>query len=115
MTGFAKENVVAALAYVTFIPAIVFLASRPFRHNRLVRFHSWQSILFVIALVLAGVVLRFLFSLLSLIPGLGYLLASLSVLIIVLGCVILWLVLLLKALQGEMFKLPLIGDFAEKA
>jgi uncharacterized membrane protein len=32
-----------------------------------------------------------------------------------LGLVILWLVLLVKALQGQTFKLPFIGNLAEKA
>jgi uncharacterized membrane protein len=31
-----------------------------------------------------------------------------------LGWVILWLVLVVKALQGTTFKLPLIGNLAEK-
>jgi uncharacterized membrane protein len=115
MPGFLKENVVAAVAYFTFIPAIIFLNMKRFQHNRFVRFHSLQSIFFAIAEVVAGLVLRLLFSLFLLIPRLGYLFASLAVLIVTLGCVILWLVVVVKALQGEMFKLPVIGDFAEKA
>jgi len=115
MPGFRKENFVAALAYMTFIPAIIFLASRPFRHSRLVRFHSWQSIFFALSVLLTAAALRILFSLFALIPRFGYLLGSLSILIAAIGCLILWAVLLLKALQGEMFKLPIIGEFAEKA
>jgi uncharacterized membrane protein len=114
-TGFLRENVAAALAYVTFIPAIVFLRLKPFNHNRLVRFHSWQSICFAIAAALASLVLRILFFVLSLVPRLGYLLGSLAVLVAGLGFAILWLVVLIKAFQGELFKLPVIGDFAEKA
>ena len=115
MTGFLKENVAAALAYFTFIPAIIFLRVRPFNHNRLVRFHSWQSIFFALAGILAAIVLRILFSLLSFIPRFGYLLASLAVLVVALGFGMLWVVLIVKALQRELFKLPVIGDFAEKA
>jgi uncharacterized membrane protein len=114
-TGFLKENVAAALAYVTFVPAIIFLRVRPFNHNRLVRFHSFQSIFFAIAVIVTGIALRVLFYMLSLIPRFGYLLASLAVLVVVLGFTILWLVVMVKALQGELFKLPVIGDFAEKA
>lgn len=114
-TGFLKENLAAALAYVTFIPAIVFLRLRPFNHNRLVRFHSWQSICLAIAGVLVAIGLRILFFVLSLIPRFGYLLGSLAVLVVGLGFTILWLVGLIKAFQGELFKLPVIGDFAEKA
>jgi uncharacterized membrane protein len=113
-TGFVKENVAAALAYVTFIPVIVFLRVRPFKQNRLVRFHSWQSILFAIAAIVAAIVLRILSFVFSLIPRFGYLLASLAVLVVGLGFAILWLVVLIKAFQGELFKLPVIGDFAEK-
>lgn len=113
-TGFLRENVAGALAYVTFIPAIVFLARKPFKANPFVRFHSWQSIGLAIAGVMAGILLRVVFYLLGLIPWVGHLLAWLAVLVFSVGWVILWLVALVKALQGEWFKLPVIGDFAEK-
>jgi len=114
-TGWLKENQAAALAYFTFIPAIVFLRLKPFNRNRLVRFHSWQSILLAISVALGAIALRILFFVFSLIPRLGYLLGSLAVLVIGLGFLILWLVAVVKAFQGELFKLPMIGDFAEKA
>ena len=79
------------------------------------RFHSFQSIFLAIAGVLAALVLRLLFALFSLIPRLGYLFAWLAVLIVTLGCVILWLVMVVKACQGELFKLPVIGAYAERA
>lgn len=113
-TGILKQNFAAALAYVTFIPAVIFLAWPRFRQVRLVRFHSWQSIFFSVSVLLAGIVLKLLFSLFSFVPRFGYLLGSLCVLIVTLGCAILWLVLIIKALQGDMFKLYLIGHFAEK-
>jgi len=113
--GLLKENLAAALAYFTFIPAIIFLRVKPFNRNRLVRFHSWQSIFLAITVVLAAIVLRILFFVLSLIPRFGYLLASLAVLVVGLGFIVLWLVVVVKAVQGELFKLPVIGDFAEKA
>jgi uncharacterized membrane protein len=45
---------------------------------------------------------------------LGPLLVSLISMIVGLAFLMIWIVLLIKALQGEMFKLPLIGDFAEQ-
>jgi uncharacterized membrane protein len=114
-TGFHNENILAALAYFTFIPAVVFLNVKSLRHNRLLQFHSWQSIFFDLALILAALALRILFALFSLIPRLGYLLGWLAFLIAGLACAIVWVVLVVKALQGELFKLPMIGDFAEKA
>jgi uncharacterized membrane protein len=110
-----KDNLTAALAYVTFIPAIVFVLVDPFKRNRFVRFHSFQSIFLAVATILAGIALRILYSLLALIPVLGYLLAWLALGTTLLGVIILWLVLLVKALQGEAFRLPLIGSLAEKA
>jgi len=113
-TGFLKENVAGALAYVTFIPAVIFLRVKPYSQNHFVRFHSFQSIFFLVAGVVSAAAMRLIFSLFSLIPRFGYLLASLAVLVVVLGWVILWLVSMVKALQGELFKLPVIGGFAEK-
>ena len=113
-TGFLKENVAGALAYVTFIPAVIFLRVKPYSQNHFVRFHSFQSIFFLVAGIVSAAAMRLIFSLLSLIPRFGYLLASLAVLVVVLGWVILWLVSMVKALQGELFKLPVIGGFAEK-
>jgi len=40
-----SDNAAGALAYFTFIPAIIFLIVAPFNTNSYVRFHSWQSIL----------------------------------------------------------------------
>ena len=113
-TEHAKDNFTAALAYITFIPAIVFVLIEPFKRNRFVRFHSFQSIFLAVATVLVGIVMRILYAVLVLIPVLGYLLAWLAIAVGVLGWVILWLVLLVKALQGETFRLPWIGSLAER-
>jgi uncharacterized membrane protein len=110
-----KDNLIAALAYVTFIPAIVFVLIEPFKRNRFIRFHSFQSIFLTLATIVIAIALRILFSVLVLIPLLGHLLAWLVIPVALLGWGILWLVLLVKALQGETFKLPLIGNLAEKA
>jgi uncharacterized membrane protein len=110
-----KDNFIAALAYVTFIPAVVFVLVEPFKRNRFVRFHSFQSIFLAVATILIGIAMRIIYSVLVLIPVLGFLLAWLATAVAVLGWVILWLVLLVKALQGETFRLPVIGSLAEKA
>jgi uncharacterized membrane protein len=109
-----KDNLAAAAAYITFFPAIFFVSVEPFKRNRFVRFHSFQSIFFAVATIAAAIAMRLLYSLLSLIPVLGYLLAWLASAVLLLGWVILWLVLLVKALQGETLKLPWIGSLAEK-
>jgi uncharacterized membrane protein len=113
-TGFLKENIAGALAYFTIIPALIFLATMPFKRNHFVRFHSYQSIYLVIAGVLAALVMRLLFPVVQLIPWLGYLLAWLVSLLILLAWGMLWAVAVVKAFQGEMFRLPVIGGFAER-
>jgi len=113
-TGWLKENVAGAVAYLTFIPAIIFLCVMPFKRNHFVRFHSRQSIFFAIAAVVIAIVLRLVFAVLALIPSVGYLLAWLAILLVTLAWGIAWLVVMVKALQGELFKLPVIGGMAER-
>jgi len=48
------------------------------------------------------------------IPVLGHLLVWLLSMVVTLAFLVVWVVLVVKALQGEMFKLPVVGDFAER-
>ena len=98
-----------ALAYVTIIPAIIFLVLEPFNKKRFIRFHAFQSIFFMIAWIVLEIALAFI----GHIPFLGWATVLLWPLIGLAGLVI-WLILVLKAYQGQMFKLPVIGDMAEQ-
>ena len=100
------DNVAGALAYVTIIPAIVFLVMEPFNKKRFVRFHAFQSIFYFVAWIVVDIALTFL----GHIPFLGFMLWPL----VGLALFVIWLVLILKAYQGQMFKLPVIGDMAEQ-
>ena len=100
------DNVAGALAYLTIIPAILFLVLEPFNKKRFVRFHAFQSIFFFVAWIVIDIGLTFI----GHIPFLGLLLWPL----VGLALFVVWLVLVLKAYQGQMFKLPVIGDMAEK-
>jgi uncharacterized membrane protein len=97
------------LAYITIIPAIVFLVMEPYNKRIFPRFHSFQSIFFCIACVAASVVL----SIVGMMPGLGWAVLLLWPLL-GLAELIIWIILLLKANSGQMYKLPVIGDLAEK-
>lgn len=103
------DNVAGMLAYVTIIPAIIFLVVAPYNRNRFVRFHSFQCLFFAAALLIAHVALTFL----TIVPFLALITFPLHALISLAGF-ILWIVVLLKANQGQMYKLPVIGDLAEK-
>lgn len=103
------DSVAGMLAYITIIPAIIFLVVAPYNRNRFIRFHSWQNIFFSIAWCVLWMAL----SIFVHIPIFGWLSILISPLIL-LGGFIVWVVLLIKANQGQMFKLPMIGDMAEK-
>jgi uncharacterized membrane protein len=107
--GGLADNVAGLLAYVTIIPAIIFLVTPPYNKSRFVRFHSFQSIFFCVAMIVIWVG----FAVLGFIPLLIFIMIPIH-LLIWLGSFILWIVLLIKANQGQMWKLPIIGDLAEK-
>jgi len=93
-----NENVEAVLCYAFgFFSGLLFLLIE--KDNKFVRFHAMQS------LMTFGAVL-----LVSFVPFLGWLVS----LVLVPVSLVLWVVLMYKAYQGESFKLPVIGDLAEK-
>jgi uncharacterized membrane protein len=100
------DNVAGALAYL-FIPAIVFLVLEPYNKNRFIRFHSFQCLFVCAALFAAGIAL----SILTFIPFLGLITIPLHFLLGI-GSLVLWIILFLKAYQGQIFKLPVVGDMA---
>ena len=104
-----SDNAAGGLAYVTVIPAIVFLIIEPFNKIPYVRFHSWQSIFMAIAWVVVEVGLI----VLRRIPGLGLLTFIIGPLV-GLCFLILWIIVLINAFNGKRFKVPVIGDLAEK-
>jgi uncharacterized membrane protein len=97
------------LAYITIIPAIIFLVLEPYNRNRFIRFHSFQCIFFWLALVVIHISL----SIVGMVPFLIFVTVPLHVLVS-LGALVIWIILLIKANQGLMYKLPYIGDLAEK-
>jgi uncharacterized membrane protein len=107
--GGLTDNVAGMLAYMTIIPAIIFLVMEPYNRNRFIRFHAWQCLFF------AGVlfVLHAALSILTFVPLLALITVPLHVLVS-LGGFIFWIIVLIKANQGQMYKLPVIGDLAEK-
>src|ERR1700686_2403706 len=112
--GVLLEPIAGALAYFTFIPAIVFLVLEPYKKNRFVRFHSMQCLLLWGAGIPLAIALKLAGLLLFIIPVLGPLLVVLVSAVVGLGAVVIWLVLVVKACQGHTFKLPLLGDFAAR-
>jgi uncharacterized membrane protein len=104
-----QDNVAGMLAYITIVPAIIFLVMEPYNRNRFIRFHSFQSIFFAVAWTAMWIVL----GIIAHIPFLGWMTIFLWPLV-VLAAFCVWVLLLIKANAGQMYKLPFIGDLAEK-
>ena len=97
-----NENLMAAASYLLgFVTGIIFLLLE--KQNKFVRFHAMQSTILFGGIFVANIALGF-------IPILGWLVGLLLSLV----AFILWIVLMWKAFQGEMYKVPKVGDLAEK-
>ena len=97
-----EENVEGLLCYVLgFLTGIVFWVLE--KENKLVRFHAMQSIVVFLALFIISIVA-------GVIPIIGTLIS----IIIFPVSIILWILLMVKAYQGEKYKLPWVGNFAEQ-
>jgi uncharacterized membrane protein len=109
-------NSAAAIAYLTVIPAIIFLVIDPYKKMPLVRFHAFQNIALVVGWIVLWIVVAVASMILALIPGLRMLIFLVPFLYFGLGIAvfILWLMAIIKASKGEWFKMPIIGDFAMK-
>jgi len=102
--GGLGRNVAGLLCYVAgIITGVVFLILEPYNHDPFIRFHAFQSIFFSAAVLLLSIVLAF-------IPLIGPLL---YVVLWPAACV-LWVLLIVQAAQNKKWKLPVIGDLAEK-
>jgi uncharacterized membrane protein len=91
-----EENVAGLLCYLLgWLTGIIFLILG--KDSKFVSFHAMQSILTFLPLHILVWILP---------PFFGWLLILLSF--------ILWIILMIKAYQGERLKLPVVGDIAEK-
>ena len=115
------ENVAAVLAYVlNWVSGLVFFLIE--KDSRLVRFHAMQSLILsvvffvgMIALYIIWFVLAIVASQISgLLGTLVGLVVGLVIFALFIGAVIGWILGMIKAYQGQYFKLPVIGNFAEK-
>ncbi len=102
-------NILAFLSYL-FMPIsaiIIFLMEKT---NRFVRFHAMQAMLSAGAIIVVEVAL----GILDRIPVIQFVSACLLSPIFGLAVFVLWIILMINAFQGKYFKLPIIGDYAEK-
>lgn len=92
---------------VGWIVAIVVLASARFRNERRVRFNAFQGLYLFVAWLIADWVLKPVFR----VPHVFQIFPALLEAAIF-GA---WIWMIIKTAQGEFFKLPILGDLAEKS
>jgi uncharacterized membrane protein len=107
----------AAISYLTFIPAIIFLVMDPYKRDPFVRFHAVQCIALTVVWFVVAIVMSMLAGMVFLASAGGF--GTLSMFGLLYWCVrlvffIVWLICIVNAAQGKWFKLPVIGDFALK-
>jgi uncharacterized membrane protein len=92
----------ALLAYLLgFVSGLLFLVIE--KRSRFVRFHAMQSTVTFLALFVISFVAGF-------VPVLGSLVGFLAWVL----SLVLWILLMVKAFQGEWFRLPVVGEMAEE-
>ena len=98
----SENNLLGVLCYLFGWVTGVIIWFSVGRTNAFLRFHAMQSILFSVALMIIFIVLSFL-------PVVGWIISG----ILGIAVLILWIMLMVKAYQGQRYKLPIIGDYAE--
>jgi uncharacterized membrane protein len=99
------SNIGGLLSYVLgWITGLIFFLIE--EKDEFVRFHAMQSLIAFGAITVVSIVLGILF----MIPFLGPILGA----FFWIATVVLWIILMVKAYQGERYKLPIAGNLAEK-
>jgi uncharacterized membrane protein len=115
------ENVAALLSYVVhFVSGLIFFFIE--KDSRLVRFHAMQSTILGGVVFVGGFVLGIAWAIVSAVASqisgvlgsLVSLLLGLVLLVFMAAVFIAWILCMVKAFQGQYFKLPVIGNLAEK-
>jgi uncharacterized membrane protein len=102
-----EENVASMLCYILgWLTGVLFLVLDPYKSNRNIRFHAFQSIFLNVAMIAVFIVL-------SILTAIIHILALLMPLVS-LGVFGLYIFLMYKTYNKEKIVLPIIGPLAEK-
>lgn len=97
-----NENLMAAASYLLgFVTGIIVLLIE--KQSKFVRFHAMQSTILFGGIFIANFALGF-------IPILGWIVG----LFLSLAAFVLWIVLMWKAFQGEMYRVPKVAEIADQ-
>jgi uncharacterized membrane protein len=114
-TGMAN-NVAGMLCYlVGWITGLIFLLIEPYKHDKVVRFHAFQSIFFNVGMIAVWIAYGIVSSMLAFMSrGFSFLITGPLFFLIWLGSIACWIFLMVKAYNNQQFKLPVIGNLAAK-
>lgn len=111
-TGLAP-NIASLLSYICMpITSIIFLILE--KEDPDVKFHAWQGTAFGVGYLIIILALQLLATIFGAIWSILGILISFFVPIAGLAAFIIWIVCLVKAYQGERWRIPVFGDFAAK-
>lgn len=108
-------NVAGLLCYILWpIACIFFLLIGPYNRNRFVRFHAFQAIFLGLAGIVVAVALQVMTSILALIPIIGWIVGGLIWIAYGITLLVLVIMLMYKAYNGEQYAVAVIGDLARQ-
>lgn len=109
-------NVAGMLAYILgFVTGILFLLVDPYKNDRFVRFHAFQSIFFNLAVIAFFIAWGTVSSILiSITGGLLALVIVPITMLVYLGVFVYWIFLMYKAYKNERYMIPYIGEMAAR-
>jgi uncharacterized membrane protein len=108
------SNVAGCLTYILgLMTGILFLVIDPYKNDKFVRFHAFQSIFFSVAIVAFWIGFRILSTILGIISfGILGIVMGLVWLVILLVILVYWIFLMYKAYNNERYMIPYIGQLA---
>lgn len=111
-TGLAS-NIASLLCYICPpLTGIIFLLIE--KEDNDVKFHAWQSVVFGIAAYVVILALELFAGIMGRIAGVLGVIVDFFIPIVTLAVLIVWIICLIKAYQGDRWRIPVIGDFAAK-
>ena len=112
-SGASDDGLFGALCYIIIVLVPLFVLFTEKKSNKFLAFHAWQSLIFSVLWIAVWIGLSVVTLVAGAVSGVGALVGCLFLPLFAV-IVIVGLFAAYKAYQGEKYKLPIIGDFAEK-
>ncbi len=105
-----NAKLVAILSYMTLVGWVVALVMHNAQKTALGAYHLRQSLLLFLAVIFAYAAITFV----AVVPLLGWLIGILAIPVVGIGALILWVMGLIAAVNGEQKPIPVIGEKAQE-